>query len=159
MSSDITPEQARQEALAFLKHHKTGVLATVSLKGEAQANMIYYTADDDFNVYFLTLANTRKYQGLLAHPQVAFTVSTTEVPQTLQIEGVAVDISLDQDAIRKKDELTEILNENPWFYGPITKLDPADIIVVWLKPHWVRWADYAFAEAGSAHVFKEIPIA
>ncbi len=158
MATDRTTAQARKEALSFIKRHKTGVLATVSLKGEAQASMIYYTADADFNVYFLTLANTRKYRGLVAHPQVAFTVSTADIPQTLQMEGVAMDISLDPDAAAKKGELFEILNANPWFYGPISKLDPADILVVWIRPLWVRWANYAFAEAGSGHVFKEIPL-
>lgn len=155
---DEATEQARKDALAFLKRQKTGVLATVSESGEAHASMVYYSADDNFNVYFLTLANTRKYTNITAHPQVAFVVATPEVPQTVQLEGVAMDISLDQEAGKKKEELFKVLNSNPWFYEPIAKLDPADTIVVWLRPLWLRWADYAFAESGSAHVFKEIPL-
>lgn len=151
--------QGRQDALNFLRGHKTGVLATVSPEGAAHASMVYYTCDDDFNIYFLTLASTRKYQGLLAHPQVAFTVATPDVPQTLQLEGMAMDITLDPDAAKKKDELLAVLNSNPWFYGPIEKLDLADTVVVWVRPTWVRWADYAFADAGNAHVFTDIPVA
>lgn len=157
MDNDIG--RARQDALAFLKHHKTGVLATVSPQGEAHASTVFYATDDNFNIYLLTLVDSRKYAALCAHPQVAFTVSVPEVPQTLQLEGVAVDMSLDEAAAQKKEELFGVLNANPWFYPPVAKLDPAETAVIWIRPSWVRWADYAFAEAGNAHVFTEIELA
>lgn len=156
MDSDL--DRARTDALAFLKRHKTGVLATTSPEGGAHASMIYYTADDTFNIYFLTLIDSRKFTSLQAEPRVAFTVSTPDVPQTLQIEGVAIDISLDEEASRKKEELFAVLNSNSWFYAPITKLDPATTVIVWIRPTWIRWADYAFEQDGNQHVFKEIPI-
>jgi general stress protein 26 len=156
MDTDI--DHARKEALAFLLRHKSGVLATVSPEGNVHASTIYYIATDDFNIYLLTLIDSRKYQALLAHPQVAFTVSTPEVPQTLQIEGVAMDISLSDEAAKIKEELFAVLNSNPWFYGPVSKLDPSMSAIVWIRPTWVRWADYAFAEDGDAHIFKEIPV-
>ncbi|MDO8548340.1 MAG: pyridoxamine 5'-phosphate oxidase family protein [bacterium] len=152
------PNKARQDALAFLKRHKAGVLATTASEYKVHASMVYYTADDDFNIYILTQIHSRKFKALQAHPQVAFTISTPDIPQTLQIEGMAMDISLDEDAAKKKEELCSVLNDNPWFYGPITKLDPAESVVVWIRPTWIRWADYAFAESGSEHVFKEIPV-
>ena len=151
-------ENARKEALAFLLRHKTGVLSTLSLEGQVQGRTVYYLADENFNVYIMTLINSRKFQALQANPKVAFTVSTPEVPQTLQIEGVAMDISLSDEASKKKEQLFEVLNSNPWFYGPIAKLDLADTVVVWIRPTWVRWADYAFADSGSEHVLKEIEV-
>jgi nitroimidazol reductase NimA-like FMN-containing flavoprotein (pyridoxamine 5'-phosphate oxidase superfamily) len=154
MDTDL--DRAKNDALAFLKDHKVGVLATFAGEYQVHASMVYYLADDHFNIYILTLINTRKYKALQAHPQVAFTVSSSEVPQTLQIEGMAMDISLDQEASKKKDELFAVLNSNPWFYPPPSKLDPAESVIVWVRPTWIRWADYAFAESG--HVFKEIPI-
>ena len=151
-------ENARKDALAFLLRHKTGVLSTLSPEGRVHGSMIYYIADENFNIYFLTLSNSRKFKALQANPAVAFTVATPEVPQTLQFEGVAMDISLDEEATKKKEQLLETLNSNPWFYPPVAKLDVADTVVVWVRPTWVRWADYAFADAGSEHVFKEIPL-
>lgn len=156
MNEDM--DRARKDALAFLKRHRTGVLATSPHAGGVHASMVYYMADDAFNVYFLTLVNSRKFKALQEHPQVAFTVATPDVPQTLQIEGMAADITLDEDAAKKKDELFQVLNTNPWFYAPISRLDPAETVVVWIRPTWVRWADYAFEESGSAHIFKEIPL-
>lgn len=155
MDTDL--DRARKDALAFLTRNKTGVLGTVSHTGDVHASMVYYMADENFNIYFLTLINSRKCAGLSAHPQVAFTVATPDVPQTLQIEGMAMDISLDEEAAKKKDDLFKVLNSNNWFYAPVTKLDPAETVLVWIKPTWIRWADYAFEESGTAHVFKEIP--
>ena len=152
---DTDTERARADALSFLKRHKVGVVATFAGEYQPHASMVYYTCDDEFNVYFLTFVNTRKFKSLQAHPQVAFTVSTPDVPQTLQIEGMAMDISLDAEAAKKKDELLAILNSNPWFYPPSAKIEPAESAVVWIRPTWIRWADYAFAQTG--HVFQEIP--
>ncbi|HEY4502046.1 MAG TPA: pyridoxamine 5'-phosphate oxidase family protein [Candidatus Paceibacterota bacterium] len=156
MDTDI--DNARKDALSFLRHHKTGVLATIAPSGEPHASMVYYTADDDFNVYILTLIDSRKFAAIQANPKAAFTVSMPDVPQTLQIEGVAMDISLDEEAKEKMGGLVDVLNSNNWFYGPIIKLDPKERVIIWLKPSWVRWADYAFQQSGSEHVLKEIPV-
>ncbi len=149
---------ARQDALAFLKHHKAGVLATVSAEGAPHATTVYYVCDEDFNIYILTLANSRKFAAIQAHPEVAFTVSVPDVPQAIQIEGIASDISMDEGVKHKRQELFGVLSSNNWFYGPITKMDPADAMVVWIRPTWVRWSDYAFAEAGNSNVLIELPL-
>ena len=52
MDTDL--DRARADALAFLKHHKVGVLATVGGGHQVIASMVYYTSDDNFNIYFMT---------------------------------------------------------------------------------------------------------
>ena len=155
---DAERNNTLRDARFFLRSHNTGVLATVSATGEPHASTVYYTADDDFNVYILTLINSRKFAAVQANPKVAFTVFVSDVPQTLQIEGVAMDISLDDDAKARMPGLIDALNSNNWFYGPITKLDPRERVVIWIKPAWVRWGDYAFQQKGSEHVLREIPL-
>lgn len=155
---DIELDHARQDAVAFLKHNRAGVLATIAGEYNIHASMVYYTADDDFNIYFLTQISSRKFEALSEHPQVAFTIASAEIPQTLQIEGMAMDISLDDEEKKKKDALFEILNTTTLFYAPLAKLDPAELVMVWIRPTWIRWADYAFEEIGNRHIFKEIPI-
>jgi uncharacterized pyridoxamine 5'-phosphate oxidase family protein len=150
--------QARLDALAFLKRNHLGAVATISPDRKPHASIVGYTADENFNVYFLTPMNTRKYEALRAHPEVAFTVFTADIPQTLQLEGMATDISLSLDAAEKKEDLFELLRSNPYFYAPITKLDPAESAVIWIQPKWIRWADYAFEKSGSENVFKEITL-
>ncbi len=156
MDTDL--DRARQDALAFLKHRNTGVLATSEREFQIHASAVHYTCDDEFNVYILTLANSRKFKALSAHPQVAFTIFAPDMPQTLQMEGMAMDISLDEEAGKEKDRLFAVLDKNQWFQAPITKLDPAEMVVVWIRPTWVRWADYAFEASGNKNIFKEISI-
>ncbi len=151
-------QSTRKDALAFLKRHTTGVIATAGHDNIPHVSAIHYSADDDFNIYFLTLPSSRKYQALSAHPQVAFTTIRDDVPQTIQIEGMAKDISNALEMQEKKDKVLEALNANPFFFPPISKLDPEKPAVIWLRPTWIRWADYAFAQHGTDHVFKEIPV-
>jgi len=150
--------KARQDALAFLKQHRTGVLATISRDYKPHASAVHYTCDDKFNVYIITLTNSRKFDALSAHPEVAFTVAVDDVPQTLQIEGAAANISSTDEAGVKKDELFEIHSKNALFYAPIWKMDMHDTAIIWIQPRWVRWSDYAFAKDGDEHVFQEIPM-
>ena len=56
---DAERNNTLRDARFFLKGHNTGVLATVSATGEPHASTVYYTADDDFNVYILTLISSR----------------------------------------------------------------------------------------------------
>lgn len=149
---------ARTGALAFLKRNRTGIIATAGHDNHPHASAVHYIADDDFNIYFLTLPSSRKYKALSAHPQVAFTIVREDVPQTIQIEGMAKDISLDAEAVEKRKQVMTALEANPFFFPPISKLDPEITAVIWLRPTWIRWADYAFAQYGTDRVFKEIDI-
>lgn len=149
---------ARSDALAFLTRNRTAVLATAGHDNLPHASAIHYSADGDFNIYFLTLPSSRKYAALKAHPQVALTIMREDVPQTLQIEGMAEDITLSLEMQEKKDAVVKALEANPFFFPPITKLDYETPAVIWVKPTWIRWADYAFAKYGTDHVFKEIKL-
>lgn len=149
-------EDVKTDALAFLKRNRTGVIATAGHDNLPHISVIHYICDDKFNIYFLTHKNTRKYKSIIAHPQVAFTVFTEGAPQSIEVEGMAADISDSIEAGSKKDELFEVLMLNPVFNPPISKLDTNDTAVVWIKPSWVRWADFAFAEEGNENVLQNI---
>ncbi len=155
---DTETDRARQDALSFLKRHTTAVLATISPAGEPHASMIFYVADNNFNIHFLTRVDTRKFEAIKLNPHVAITVATADIPQTLQIEGVARSIALDDTVTSMKPQIFEVLNSNHWFHAPITKQDPTMPHEIRIEPTWIRWSDYAFEQEGNEHVFKEIPI-
>lgn len=149
----------KAEALAFLKANNAGVLATISSDGKPHASAIYYVSDDDFNLYFITQFKSRKCQAIRANPSVAFTVGTLDVPQTLQIEGVAAELSHDDEKQAHIADLVQALMSNSRYYAPVTKLDPAEVVMIWIQPKWVRWGDYASVESGTDNVLTEIPLA
>ncbi len=152
-------EAMKSEALAFLKSHKAGILATVSSDGKPHASAVYYVADENFNIYFLTLFSSRKYQAIQSNPAVAFTVGTLDVPQSLQIEGVASEIRHEDEKKAHISDLVQVLTSNSRYYAPITKLDPSEVVMIWVQPKWVRWGDFSSGAAGSENVFTEIPLA
>ncbi|OGZ65582.1 MAG: hypothetical protein A3C06_00750 [Candidatus Taylorbacteria bacterium RIFCSPHIGHO2_02_FULL_46_13] len=78
-------EKAKQRALAFLKENDTMVIATASKSGEPQASTVYYVVDNDFNVFFITNAGTKKHDNLTKNNQVAFVVGFG--PQVLTVQG------------------------------------------------------------------------
>ena len=149
---------ARITAIAFLKAHTAGVLATVSGEGHPHASAIFYTTDERFSIYFLTLRSSRKYAAIQANPWAAFVVGEETVPQTLQIEGPISELRSDEEKQRRIPDLVKILTSNSTYYAPITKLDPVESAVMWLDAKWVRWGDYASPLQGTEDVLTEIKL-
>lgn len=148
---------ARTEALAFLKGHQAGVLSTVTPDGAPHGSAVYYVADGDFNIYFVTLKTSGKFANLQAHPAVAFTVGRQDVPQTIQIEGVASVLQHPDDIGTHAADLMRALTSNSRYYAPLTKLDNDATAVVWIQPKRIRWADYTTAASGTESVIIDIP--
>ncbi len=153
---ELDSETKRATALAFLKDHTAGVLATVSREGKPHASIVYYTCDDSFSIYFLTLMSSRKYQALQANPWGAFVVGNQDAPQTLQIEGPVVELKQNDEMGKHLPELVQRLTSNATYFAPLTKMDPSSIVVMWLEGKWIRWGDYTIPESGNAHVFTEL---
>ncbi len=156
MTEEITA--ARTEALSFLKTHTAGVLASISRDDKPHASAVYYVADDSFNIYFLTKLNSRKYAAIQAHPDVAFTVGRLDVPQTLQIEGVAIELRSEEEKAAHGPDLMKALVDNNPVYIPIAKMDDSEVVIMWLQPKWVRWGDFSAHGLGNKNVFTEIPL-
>ena len=154
-SMEPDAETKRARALDFLKSHTAGFLATISREGEPHASVVYYTSDESFSIFFLTLISSRKYAAMKANPKAAFVVGTLDVPQTLQIEGIVTELHEGDDMGKHIPELLQRLTSNATYFAPITKMDPADIVVMWLEAKWIRWGDYATAGGGNKNVFTE----
>ncbi len=154
--NELHKESKRAAALEFLKSHTAGVLATAGHDGKPHASVVYYTGDDAFSIFFVTLASSRKYQALKANPWGAFVIGTQEVPQTLQLEGPIVELRRDDEMGKQLPQLLARLTSNATYFAPITKMDPADMVVMWMQAKWIRWADYAQPLSGSANVFTEL---
>lgn len=147
---------ARKDALRFLKEYHAGVVASVSKEGAPHASAVYYVADDSFNIYFLTKLNSRKYAAIQAHPSVAFTIGRLDVPQTLQIEGVAIELRHEEEKAAHVPDLMRTLMANNPVYIPIAKMD-SEVVIMWLQPKWIRWGDFSAPGLGNEQVFTEIP--
>ncbi|HWH16367.1 MAG TPA: pyridoxamine 5'-phosphate oxidase family protein [Candidatus Paceibacterota bacterium] len=150
--------EAKNEALSFLANHEAGVLATLSTQQEVRARLVYYAADDAFNIYFLTLNDTRKVADLRTHSRAAFVVSSTEPPRTLQIEGEVADLTDSATLDPFLSEFVHKLMAHEKYGIPLSHLDASTIRFYRLTPTWVRWGDFTEGP-GSDKVFAEISLA
>jgi general stress protein 26 len=146
------PNEKRKEALSFLQGHEGGVLATVSETGESRARFLYYTCDDAFNLYFMTLKSTRKIADLATHPQAAFVVSNMDVPRTLQMEGSVTDLS---DTATIDPTLVKKLMAHEKYGIPLGHFDTSELMFYKLTPTWIRWGDFTSGQ-GTTEVLSEI---
>ena len=117
----------KAEAQAFLKANKAGVLSTISKEGNPHARLVYFTCDEELNIYFITMLNTRKAGDMSAHPQVAFTVSTVTEPKTLQLEGLAEDVTDGPVDDATVTDIFKNLQSNEQYFAPLARMDRGDV--------------------------------
>jgi hypothetical protein len=139
MQNETTP---KDQILAFLESHELGALATTSPEGEAHVRLVYYANDPVGNLYFLSLANTRKVADIRANTKAAFVVVSDDKEHTLQIEG-------------NFEEITDTATFGPIIVTPVTHLDPSKPVCFKLTPSWIRWGDFTKGR-GNENVFTEI---
>jgi general stress protein 26 len=132
----------REEALAFLKSRSTGVLATIASDGMPRARLVYFACDDEFNVYFITFANTRKAFDIRMHPVAAFVVAEEGTPKTLQLEGSVADLTETATIDPTLSELVERLMSNKEYGAPLMRFDSSKLRFYKLMPKWLRWGDF-----------------
>ena len=139
-------EGKRDEALSFLVDHPTGVLSTVTADGQPRARLIYYTCDDAFNVFFITLKSTRKVTDIAANNKAAFVVSETEIPRTLQMEGTIADLTDTATVDPLLADFVHTLMSHTKYGIPLSHFDASELHFYKLTPEWVRWGDFTFGK-------------
>jgi general stress protein 26 len=151
----LDPTDKRDDALSFLVAHTLGVLATVSDENTPHARSIYYTCDDSFNVYFITLANTRKVADLKKNPHAAFDVSEHNIPRTIQMEGIVTDLTDTATIDATLSDLVEVLMSQKPYGIPLARFDSSKLNFFRLTPTWVRWGDFTVG-TGTKNVLTEV---
>jgi len=82
----------KKAALEFLNEPErlTAVIGSCPADGNAHVATVYYYVDTDFNFYFLTAANTQKYQNLQENPNAAIVIGFGPSYTTMQGQGTTV---------------------------------------------------------------------
>lgn len=135
---------SKQEVLKFLGENKLGTLATVTKSGKPHADSIYYTADDNFEICFLTETGTLKYENIQHQNDVFFVVTNPEKKITAHIKGTA-SLVTDKDSLKiMMERVAVMLNGGDSFDTvlPILKRDDGNLVVVKISPEAIRFSDY-----------------
>ena len=139
--TDTTSKSLVKEVLDRVK---MGVVSTVNKEGHPQSALVYFYADDNFNIYFATFSNSRKYANLGGNKMVAFNVSDVEDPRTVQLEGVAEEVKKNVNAMEVLERLSQILGINNDYFAPLTQIGEIGTVVIRIKPTYIRLGDFAF---------------
>lgn len=133
------PEELEAQVLRFLQRHKTAVLGTMSPEGTVQGATVSYIWDDEFNFYFITRRDSRKFRNMAANPRVSIVVGTEpSSPGTIQAEGIAKVIEDPHFMVHYFTEIVDITKPEWW---PLFGLSGMDFVFFQVKIDWLRWLD------------------
>ena len=103
-----------------MQKSRLGVVSTVNQENKPESAFVYYTFDENLNIYFVTRDASRKYKNIFDNKNVAFITATENPPQTLQLEGLA---SVESSTDEQKHLFQELIGlaSAKYFSAPISQ--------------------------------------
>ena len=124
----------REEACAFVRRHKYGVVSTIHESGAPQSAVVGIAVTPLLEIVFDTLSTSRKFANIARDKRVSAVIGWDE-ERTLQLEGVA-DVPDYGELDRVKAAYFEA-----WPDGRARAAWPG-IAYVRIRPCWLRFSDY-----------------
>lgn len=121
----------------MMRGHRYAIEASVSSAVSPQAAVVGVVVTDDFEVFFDTLATTRKMRNLRENPKIAFVIGGTIEgdERTVQYEGIA-DEPQGSELARLKtiyfDRFPDGCGRQTW----------PGLVYVRARPSWIRYSDF-----------------
>lgn len=122
----MKPEEATRE---ILEKENLRTLSTVSQTEKPEAATIQFVADREFNPYFETFPNYRKYDNLKQNPKAAAVIDEKDGKKNIQMEGKAVELE-DREAEKARKKLVDAYGEGTGY------LDDQEIKFFKFKPEY-----------------------
>jgi general stress protein 26 len=128
----------REQLLAFMRSHRYAVEASVSSGGEVQAAVVGIVVSDDFEIFFDTLAETRKARNLRRNPAIALVIGGTapEDERSVQYEGLA-----DEPEGAELERLKALYFDR--FPDGRERQSWPGLIYLRARPTWLRYSDFS----------------
>lgn len=141
----------------FLKHNPLGVVSTTDENGTPWGAAVYFIADDDFNIYFVTRAKTTKYENMKRGRVAAFTVADRATQTTVQLTGEVSPVAIDDYMNNLFDKFMEIRHHDDHEWSPpINKVHAGAYMPLRIKPTNLHFADYSQHKNPLANYIEQI---
>lgn len=131
--------KTKQEVLDFLRSQYIMSVAVAEDNKPSSSILLYYV-DDEFNFFFATHRSSHKAQKLLKNPSISMSIWEHK-NMMVQVDGVASELSNDQDKLAIIDRLAESVMKGQNFWPPLLRIGGQDYIVFKIKPTWIRKLD------------------
>ena len=131
-------EGLKRRAFGFLNEKEVAVISTISENNEPTAATILFSIDDDFNFYFITRRQTRKFKNIQTNKNEAIVVGTELEPGTIQMQGEAQLLEGNEaekffkEISKNKKDLLKL------YYGPYLLVPGLDFAIFKVKINWMR---------------------
>lgn len=135
--SEIWKVKVKSLALTFLKSNNVMSVASASIDCEPHTAIVYYTIDEDFNVYFMTSRGSKKYNNLKQNNKIAFTINSNKGINAIQGGGIAEELNEVQATTFFK--LINNLIGRDLFRWPLMRLAEEGYCTFKIKPTWMVW--------------------
>lgn len=134
----------RKTAHEFLKANPMAIISTASSEGEPWGSAVYYYVDEDLNFYFITRANTKKYDNIQQNMQAAITIADQATQTTVQASGTISLVPAEEYMSVLFDKFEEIKKVNDKYWAPpIEKIHEGNYIPLKLTPTKLQYANYS----------------
>lgn len=134
-------------------NQKLGVISTVSTKSTPESAVVYFSHDENLNLYFTTRSTSRKYKNIVENPNVSFVIYTENPPQTIQIEGVATRITDPAEQAKLFSEVVTLANSTS-AQPPIDQIGESEIAFIKVSATWARLGNFEIERTGE--LFTEV---
>lgn len=146
-----------QKVHDFLKHNPLGIVSTVSGDGKPWGAAVYFIADDAFNIYFVTRAETAKYKNIQQSRIAAFTVADRSTQTTVQLTGEVSEVPADEYMNNLFEEFMKLRhNDDHTWSPPINKVHAGAFMPLRIKPTSLHYADYSQHKEPLANYIEQI---
>ena len=114
---------------AYINEHPLTVLSTVEPSGTPHGTTLYAGSDPQLHIFFMTKRETRKHQNILSNPKIAMTFSGEDHQTTLQLSGIASEVTIQDEGAVAFQVLGSIRHGSEDFRLPISKIEAGPYIV------------------------------
>ena len=138
MTRQDTRQGTRQDLVSFIRRHRWGVVSSLATAGGGpQSAVVGIAVDDQLELCFDTLGDTRKAQNLRRDPRVSVVIGWDD-EQTVQYEGTADEPAGAELAALRAHYFARFPD------GP-SRLSWPGITYFRIRPTWIRFSDFRAA--------------
>ncbi len=136
--------EVKRRVKGFLQEHPVGVLSTVGGDSASYSTTVYFVADDNLNIYFLSKTETQKVKNIRDNNKVMLVAFETKTQTNIQISGSAYE---EKDGPSSQNIFKEIIEaarktsnaEVP----PVSKLLAGAYAAYKIKPNQINYSVYS----------------
>jgi nitroimidazol reductase NimA-like FMN-containing flavoprotein (pyridoxamine 5'-phosphate oxidase superfamily) len=128
-----------------------GVISTINEQNKPESASIYYISDNDLNIYFVTRSGSRKYKNLMKNPNASFVITLEHPPKTIQIEGIANEVTDANEQINYFQKLIAKASESTTM-PPVSQMVDGEMVFMKISTNWARLGNFEVLKEGEKFI-------